>query len=179
MVTVLSKLLVALVAVPLVVYVLSLVTNLIASGIFKLSYSFRDEPLGAHWTWLHWLQLNGILFIDIFVLALWFAPVAAYQLLVSVWARKAAFIWTVMPFAALVVGERMFFKSSSVWDFLFTRLGGVMFGRVEGNAEGMDAALRGVNTLPLLTRLDLWIGVAVAVGLLYITIQIRRHRDDT
>jgi ABC-2 type transport system permease protein len=177
--TVLSKLLVALVAVPLVVYALSLATNLIASGIFKVSYTFRDEPTGRHWTWFHWLKLNGILFADVFVLALWFAPVAAYQLLVSVWARRAALVWTVLPPAALVLGERMFFNSWSIWYFLQDRLGGVMFGRGPDDAAGAEAAMRGVNAIPLLTRPDLWIGVAVAAALVFAAIRIRRHRDDT
>jgi ABC-2 type transport system permease protein len=177
--TVMAKLLVALVAVPFVVYVFSLAANVLASGIFKATYVIQERPGGRHWTWFHWLRLNGLLFVDIFVLALWFAPVAAYQLLISVWAKRAAFVWTVLPPVALVLGERMFFNSWHIGSFLGYRLGGVMFAPSGAKVEGVEAFMRSVDAIPLLARPDLWFGVALAVPLLYLTIRIRRHSDDT
>ncbi len=177
--TVMAKLLVALVAVPFVVYLFSLGANLLASVIFKTTYVIQDRPGGRQWTWFHWLRLNGLLLADIFILALWFAPVAAYQLLISVWAKRAAFVWTVLPPVALVLGERMFFNSWNIGTFLGYRLGGVMLGRSGGEVDGPETFMRGVNAIPLLAKPDLWIGVALAVALLYATIRIRRHSDDT
>ena len=39
------------------------------------------------------------------MLALWFAPVAAYQLLVSAWARSSVLVWTLLPPLVLILGE--------------------------------------------------------------------------
>jgi ABC-2 type transport system permease protein len=174
--TVISKLLVALVAVPLVVFVLSLVTNLIASVIFRVSYTFHDASPGQHFTWLEWLQLNGVLFVDIFVLALWYAPIAAYQLLVSAWARRAAILWTVLPPVILILGERMFLGSWHVWEFARYRLGWVLFDADRSDPGNM---VERMNAIPMLAEPGLWIGVAIAAALVYATIRIRRHRDDT
>lgn len=176
--TVLAKLLVALVVVPLLVYGLSLLTNLIAAVIFKVAFTFDRAPVDRADVWLRWLKLNGFLFADIFVLALWFAPVAAYQLLVSAWAPRAVMVWTVLPPIALVLGEKIFFNSWHSWAFLSDRLGGVMF-RTDAPDAGIEGSMRGINAIPLLAHLDLWIGVVVAAALVYATVHIRRHRDDT
>src|ERR1041384_7751388 len=55
--TVLSKLIVALIAIPLVVYVLSLVTNILAFGILKLMIHRPPAADGSvHWTFGGWLR---------------------------------------------------------------------------------------------------------------------------
>src|SRR4051812_17192668 len=95
--TVLSKLVVALIAIPVVVYVLSFVTNILAFGILKLMiHSEAPSAIAAKWTIGGWLRLNGYLIVDILVLALWFAPVAAYQLLISAVVPRAPFVFTLL-----------------------------------------------------------------------------------
>jgi ABC-2 type transport system permease protein len=177
--TVLSKLLVALIAMPLVVYALALVTNLIAFLIFKVAVRFAsgsDAP--KYWTAITWLKLNGYLLLDVFVLALWFAPVAAYQLFVSVTVPRVVFVWTLLPPIALIIGQRLFFDSWSLRDLVLLRLSAGPDTTTDFNqtAAGM---IQGINALPMLARTDLWIGVAIAAALVFLTIRIRRHRSDS
>jgi ABC-2 type transport system permease protein len=175
--TVLSKLLVALIAIPAVVFVLSFVTNIIAFGIIKAVVDVPPPPsVTADWTIAGWLRLNGYLIVDILVLALWFAPVAAYQLLISAVVPRAPFVFTLLPPLALVFGEALFFGTWHIGQFVLHRLGAVQFGPRSGG--GVQGVIDALNALPLLQRLDLWIGVVVAAALIAVTIRVRRHRDD-
>jgi ABC-2 type transport system permease protein len=177
--TVLSKLFVALVAVPLVVYALALVTNLVAFLMFKVAVGFGPGiEASKHSTAIMWLKLNGYLLLDVFVLALWFAPVAAYQLLVSVTVPRVVFVWTLLPPIALVIGQKLFFDSWSLRDLLLLRLAAGP-NTFPGGNETVDGMIEAVNALPMLGRTDLWIGVAIAVALVFLTIRIRRHRSDS
>jgi ABC-2 type transport system permease protein len=176
--TVLSKLVVALIAIPVVVFVLSFVTNAIVFGIFSLMINTQPSPdVTQDWTFAGWLRINGYLVMDILVLALWFAPVAAYQLLISAVAPRAPFVLTVLPPLALVFGERLFFGTWNIGEFLGHRLGAVPLSPRHGG--GVQGVIDSLNALPLLGRLELWVGALVAAALIVATIRIRRHRDDT
>jgi ABC-2 type transport system permease protein len=120
-----------------------------------------------------------LLLLDVFILALWFAPVAAYQMLVSVSVPRAALVWAVLPPIALMLGQWILFGSWSIAELIGLRLGGVVSVLGDEGGRGVDHGLDVVNGLPLLTRPDLWIGVAVAAAMIFATIHIRRHRDDT
>jgi ABC-2 type transport system permease protein len=175
--TVLSKALVALIAMPLIVYVLGLITNLLTMLVFKIAFDFSGSGISV----LNWMKVNGYLLVDVFVLALWFLPVVGYQLLISVLVPKAPFVWTLLPPVALMLGQKIFFDSWSIAQLIGFRLGGVMSTLSDRRTFGgqVGAAIEAVNAIPLLARPDLWIGVAIGVALLFVTIRIRRHRDDT
>jgi ABC-2 type transport system permease protein len=176
--TVVSKLLVALIAIPVVVYVLSFVTNILAFGILKMMIHSEAPPaVAANWTVSGWLRLNGYLLVDILVLGLWFAPVAAYQLLISAAVPRAPFVFTILPPLALVFGEALFLGTWNIGHFLTFRLGAVQMRPRHG--DGVQGVIDALNAMPLLGRLDLWIGVLVAAALIVLTIRIRRHRDDS
>ena len=178
--TVLSKAIVALICVPVVVYVLSFLTNVLALALFKILFHAK-APAGAaaDWTMGGWLRLNGYLIVDILVLALWFAPVAAYQLIMSVVAPRAVFVYTLLPPLTLMIFERLFFGTAHVGEFLGHRLGSVVKILPGSGHQGVEGFINAVNALPLLARLDLWIGVVVAAAGIYLTIRIRRHQQDS
>lgn len=176
--TVLSKLLVALIAIPVVVYLLSLVTNIIAFGIFAiLLHTGAPASITSEWTFLGWARLNGYLIADIFVLALWFAPVAAYQLFISAVVPRAPFVFTVLPPLALIFGEALFFGTWHIGQFMSHRLGTVQLAPHVG--RGIQSLIDSLNALPLLGRAELWIGVLVAAAVVAVTIRVRRHQDDS
>jgi ABC-2 type transport system permease protein len=177
--TVLSKLIVALICIPVVVYVLSFVTNLVAFALFKVLYHPPAPPadIVADWSIGGWIRLNGYLIVDIPVLALWFAPVAAYQLFISAVAPRAPFVITVLPPLTLMIGEAVFLRTRYVAAFIGHRLGGGMLTPRSGRS--VQAIIDSVNALPLLSRPELWIGVAFAAAVVFVTIRIRRHQQDS
>jgi ABC-2 type transport system permease protein len=177
--TVLSKLAVGLIAVPLVVYVFALVTNVLAFLVFKITLDNGAAVPSGRWTGFDWLHLEALLLMDVFLLALWFAPIAAYQLLVSVAVPRAAMVWTVLPPLVLIFGQKLFFNSWSIATFIGERLGEVVTDLPEQDAHGVAGLLDKANFIGLLALPSLWVGVVVAALMLYATIRIRRYRDDT
>jgi ABC-2 type transport system permease protein len=186
--TVLSKLVVALLVVPLGVYIVAAVANILAFAV--LSLWVRGTPFlqqFLRWDTGIWLRLNGLLIVDVLIITLWYAPVAAYQLLISAWARSNVFVWTILPPLALSLGEYAAFRT---WHIGKLILGWLMFtppgGRVHNSVamgaskpEGAEALLNGANALPLLMTPALWAGLVVAALLVFVTIRVRRHRDET
>jgi ABC-2 type transport system permease protein len=182
--TVLSKLAVALVVVPVGMYLVAAIANLLAFAV--LSLWVRGNPVLAQflrWDTMTWLRLNGLLIVNLLVLALWYAPVAAYQLLVSAWARGSVFVWTILPPLALSLGEYAAFRT---WNIGKLILGWLLFnppgGRPSGphrHTGGVESALSGLDGFRLFMTPALWIGVVVAAVLIFVTIRIRRHRDET
>jgi ABC-2 type transport system permease protein len=181
--TVLTKLAVAVLIVPLGLYLLTFVINLAAFGILYLRLH-NDAVFGplVRWDTQEWLHLNATSFVYIFILALWYAPVAAYQLLVSAWAKSSVLVWTVLPPLVLMFGERLLFGTWYVWETIRDRLGINITGMASGerHAGVLSRVLsHNIDVIALLMAPAMWIGIIVAAGLVFAAIRIRRYRDDS
>jgi ABC-2 type transport system permease protein len=188
--TVVSKAAVALVVVPLVVYLLSLVVSLVVFGAMGLKYSGTPLASLVQWHTLDWFALQGVLLLNIVVAALWYAPVVALLLMISAAARRATVLWAVVPPLILGLVERTAFGTDFVPRFIGYRLTGFFdaMGMSTGRplqattaeqVERVGMLYDRINAAPLLANVDLWLGVAVAVVLLLVAIRLRRWRDDT
>jgi ABC-2 type transport system permease protein len=121
-------------------------------------------------------MLLGMLYHMITVHVLWHAPLYAWMMLVSAWARRAAVLWAVLPPMAIAIFERIAFHSSHFADFIFYRL--------EGGTEAMP--MPGKNALDLMTHLTpghflltpgLWFGLAFTALCLFGAMRLRRLHD--
>ncbi len=188
--TVVSKAAVALVAVPLIVYALSLLVSVVVFGVMAVKFSGTTLAPLVHWHTFGWLALQGVLLLNIVVAALWYAPVVAALLMVSAAARRATVLWAVVPPLILTLVERSTLGSDHVPRFIAYRLIGFFDAMGVGGTrpapssaadqvERVSALYDRINAAPLLLNVDLWLGVAAAIGLLAVAIRLRRWRDDT
>jgi len=188
--TVASKAAVALVAVPLIVYVLSLVVSLVVFGVMGLKYSGTELGPLVQWHTLEWFALQGVLLLNIVVAALWYSPVVAALLMISAAARRATVLWAVVPPLILGLVERSTLGTDYVPRFIGYRLTGFFDAMGMGMGRPVQASTaeqvervatlyEKINAAPLLLNVDLWLGVAAAIALLAIAIRLRRWRDDT
>jgi ABC-2 type transport system permease protein len=186
--TVLSKVLVALAVVPLGVFVLTLFTDAAASGI--LAVRFHGSPLVRvflRWDTQAWLYTQGLILGALVVVILWYAPVAAYLMLVSAWAKRSPFLWAAMPPLVAILIEKIAFGTSYVARFLGYRLRiSDLLGLNHGAGKAAMAAgehapgmLDRLKPLAALANVDLWLGLAAAAALVWLTIRIRRHQSDS
>jgi ABC-2 type transport system permease protein len=178
--TVLTKLAVALLIVPLGLFVLALVTNVIAFVI--LYVGLHGSPvLGplVQWDTTGWLRLNLAMLGGVLILSLWYAPVAAYQLLVSAWAKSNVLLWTVLPPLILLLAEWRLLGTSYVAETLRDRLGINLVGVAASGRAGQMGLFDSIDVFGLLTQPAMWIGLLVALGLVFAAIRIRRYRDDS
>lgn len=186
--TVLSKVLVALAIVPLGVFVLTLFTDIAASGI--LAVRLRNSEMMRvflRWDTEAWLQTQGLILAALIMIMLWYAPIAGYLLLVSAWAKRNAFLWAAMPPLVAMLIEKIAFGTTYVFNLLGYRMNGIWGtlgfskGAEKGPSVGEHAAgmLDRIKPLAALENIDLWLGLAVTVALVWLTIRIRRHQDES
>ena len=191
--TVGSKMLMALVAVPLYVYLVALLTTLVASGIFAIP-RFSQAASISVWDGGVWLHAQAIGFVYLVQSVLWYAPLTAYLLLVSAWARRNVQLWALSPLILIVV-ERIALGTHYLSTWLLYRLGpgwqaqgeqwferlfsGPFFNVSGGSSFSPGQVFAGMEPLRGFENIDLWIGLAVAAVFLYAAVRVRRYRDDT
>ena len=116
-----------------------------------------------------------LLYHMVTVHALWYAPIFAWLLLASSWARRAPFLWAGIPLFAIAVVEKVAFDSERFVAMLQYRL------------VGGPEALAGSSDIPIdplthitpgvfLSSPGLWIGLALTALFLAAAVRIRRHR---
>jgi ABC-2 type transport system permease protein len=130
------------------------------------------------WQQLPVLRASGLLLYGLAALALWHAPVYAWLLLVSGWARRTTFLWAVLPPLALCVVERIAFGTWHLLGVLQRRLGG--FSRafsMRSDDAGTLLGLPQADPAKFFTTPGLWIGIAIAVALFAATVRMRRYRE--
>ena len=165
--TVLSKLFVALVAVPLWSWALSLVVGLVVFGVVAAQVSGTPAAGLGTWHGVTWLAVQASLLGKLAIGVLWYLPVAGWLLLVSVLAKRAPFLWATLPFLVLSLAERIALGSNVV--------GALVAQRLFGFSEEVSL----MSEFPLLASPGLWIGVAVGAALVYAAIRVRRRSDDS
>lgn len=191
--TVVSKLVTALIAAPLIAFAASAVTGLLCYLIIKAKLSGSAFDGFSAWNSAMWLRMTGIILMDLFIASLWYAPLGTYVLLVSGWAKRTVILWVVLPPLVVVITERWFLSSSYFAHFLGYRIAG-LFSRmgtqfddgapmkgavIHDRMAHLGGALEKLNLSPLLMNPDLWLGLLAAAVMVLITIRLRRYRDDT
>ena len=189
--TVLSKLAVALVLIPLVYFVAADATALIAA--FILSIRARASIGSALWQGDVWWQVQVLWMYAIITTAIWYLPVAAWLMLVSAWAKRAVMLWAVLPPLLLYILERVFFGSHMVGNLINRRLMGLPSVSFNGakylwtqdsgvvdNASGISGITvwRLINPSGFFTSAETWIGAAVGAVLVLAAIQLRLRRTE-
>jgi ABC-2 type transport system permease protein len=176
-----SKALTSLVAAPLFVLAVSAVTQILFGLIIWAR--FHDSVFGSMivaWPLEAWAQVQVGFLALVPAAILWYLPIAGYLMLVSVWSRRNAFLWAVLPWVALQLIEALITHTHHVGDFLGRRFVGLfmIMEFEEGTREPtLGAALEHIGRV--FTHYETWLGVLVAAGFLVAVIRIRRYRDDS
>jgi ABC-2 type transport system permease protein len=179
-----SKLLTALVAAPIYVLLVSAATQLLFALVWSLR--FGGTTLGQilmPWDGGVWLQVQAGFVALVPAVLLWYLPIAGYLLLVSVWARRNAFLWAVLPPVAILMVEGLLLRSNVFANFLGHRFGGLfeIMGFHETNMVDTENAL-GIfmsHVGNVFTHYETWLGVLAAAAMFVAVVRIRRYRDDS
>jgi ABC-2 type transport system permease protein len=185
--TVSAKVLVALVVVPAVICALAVLTHLVFSGVLNARVAAGGAPALLGFSLLEWFRTELALLLVMLLGLLWYAPWAAYLLLVSAWARRSPFLWAALPPVLAPLLERIVFGSHYLWSFLNYRKSGIWQTLALGHSHiishhqvrSVGTLLDDLNFRGAFGDIDLWLGVAVAAALVLLTVRVRRYRDDT
>jgi len=169
--TVLSKAIIPLVVLPMVSFAIIVVTQFI----MLLISTVVLLPSGlATTTWANFnlFRQSLILLYGLIAIALWHAPIYGWALLVSGWARRATFLWAVLPLLAIGFFEKITFNTSYFASMLKDRLLGF----------APEAFAFTPHTVPELTpgkylaTPGLWLGLVFAAAFIAAAVRLRRYR---
>ncbi len=175
--TVLSKASIPLVVLPLLTFAITVVTQWIMLLLSTAVLLGSGLSVATLWTHLPLFQMWLMLLYHLLAIhALWYAPIFGWLLLVSGWARRAAFLWAALPLLAIGVVEKIAFNTSHFAAMLGHRL--------SGGSEGVGFTA-GSMSMDLLTQLTpgqflispgLWVGLAVTAAFLAAAVRLRRYQ---
>jgi ABC-2 type transport system permease protein len=190
---VLVKFAVGLLIVPLGSYALAALTSVLASAILMLrSYGldallFNRAALVAGpgvipWDSTAWLAMQAGMLYGLIAALLWYAPFAAYLVLISGWARRSPYAWALIPPVLLVILEHLEFGTNYVGGIVnggFTELMHLAYGFGDADrAAASGAQPLELTPLHLLSSPRLWCGLLAAALMIALAIRLRRYRDD-
>lgn len=174
--TVLAKAAIPLVVQPLLSFIIIMTAQLVmlvVSTTVLLGSGINPVVL---WSRLPIFQMPLALIYCLLAIALWHAPIYAWLLLVSGWAKRAAILWAVMPLLVLAAFERGAFGTLVVAKFLQYRLIGWFAQAVEPKTPS-DSPLALLTPGTFLSTPGLWTGLAFAALFLAAAVRMRRNRE--
>ena len=174
---VLAKACVPMLVFPVVVFVVALATQfvvLLLSTAVLAANSISPAPL---WTLIPWFSGSIVLIYGLIVIVLWYAPLFAWLLLVSAWAKRTPFLWLILPPLMVMIVEKIAFGTRQFAEMLGYRFNGSFHLAFDSNTEfGIDK-LAQLDPLRFLSTPGLWIGLAFAAAFLYAAVRLRRYRE--
>jgi len=187
--TVLSKLAMALIAIPLVYVAAADVTMLGVAFVLSVRAGSRLAP--ALWNPATWLQFQVFSLYAIVTLALWFLPFSGWLLLASAWAKRAVALWAILLPAAACVLEIKLVGSNYLATALKTHMGGyfpaAFFGQDHFTGRmpfGSDPHVAPtsiwefIDPVGLLANPETWIAVALGAAFVYGAIILRSRATE-
>src|SRR5436309_4450318 len=175
--TVLSKASVPFVILPLIIFG----TVVLVQFLMLLWSSAILLPSGLAaptWTRFNLFQQSVILLYSLIVIVLWHAPIYGWALLISGWARRATFLWAILPFLAIGVLEKIAFDTSHFLSMLKNRVfdaGDTAFAFQPHRGVAIDS-LAQLTPGRYLATPGLWIGLVFAAAFVALAVRQRRYR---
>ena len=192
--TVISKLITAVVVIPLVTFLVIVATHLVVLAVTSVWVGFRGANVW-HLIWQaapfldNWLATLAL----VLALPLWLSPFIGWFLLVSAYTRRSPLLAAFLPIIILPLLEKSLVGTSMFAEALFVRSGKLpLFQGIDSadyffeNEEELHRL--GESGISLLSLLDipgfltdpgLWIGLIVCALLTTAAIYVRRYRGET
>jgi ABC-2 type transport system permease protein len=171
--TVLSKVSVPLVVLPLVSFAIIVMTQFVML-LISTAALLPSGLAATTWTNFNLFQQSLVLLYGLIAIALWHAPIYGWALLVSGWARRATFLWAVLPLLAIAFFEKITFNTSHFAEMLGNRLMGFAPEAVAFTGHTIDSPQ--LTPGRYLSSPGLWIGLAFAAAFIVAAVRLRRYR---
>ncbi|MDJ0807464.1 MAG: hypothetical protein QNJ78_11600 [Gammaproteobacteria bacterium] len=196
--TVFTKLLVAVLIVPVTVFATRVAADLIVLLVHSISLREYSGEASLLWQRAHLAGIWGMFSIALVQQVIWSFPVMGWLLFCSAWSRKAPIIAAVLIPAMVVLVDTGFRLNTGVGELLLERFplavatlevdnemealtyrsyfGGTKFGL---NVTEGDIGLSMGNPRDYLSEPKVWYGLLVGALFIWLAIWLRRWQDDT
>ncbi len=177
--TVLSKLSIPLLVMPPFIFAVIIATQVVMLLLSTMRLLSHREALVSLWTNVTPFQSSIALLYGLIAIALWHAPLYGWLLLISAWARRATFLWAVLPLLGISMFEWIAFRTTYFGHLLQYRLTGWYTQAFVPRAMSSVP----IDPLPALTPGNflstpgLWIGLIFAAAFVAGAVRLRRNRE--
>jgi ABC-2 type transport system permease protein len=172
--TVLSKLTVPFIILPLLSFAITVATQFIMLLLSSALLLGSGVNLSALWTGASFFHVSLVLLYHLLTVhGLWYAPIYGWLLLVSAWAPRAPFLWAFMPPFVICGLEKIAFNTTHCLDLLKYRLSGPNAPEPQG--PGMDYMAHLIPQ-PFFTQPGLRTGMLVAAIFVALAVRLRRYQ---
>jgi ABC-2 type transport system permease protein len=173
--TVLSKLAIPIVILPLLSFAITVATQFIMLLLSSTILAGSGVNIATLWSEASFFQVSfGLLYHLLTVHGLWYVPLYGWLLLVSAWAPRAPFIWAFLPPFVICGLEKIAFNSSYCLSMLLYRLTGPGDGMASHSAPNDFMA----TLIPdhFFSTPGLWTGLLVGAAFLFGAVRLRRYQ---
>jgi ABC-2 type transport system permease protein len=177
--TVLSKIIIPLVILPVVVFPVILVTQVVMVLLSCMVLAGHGLSPATLLSQLKFFPSSLSLLYGLIVIPLWHAPIYAWFLMASAWARRMAVLWALLPVLALGIAEKIAFNTTHVINLIVYRLFGWFMQAFQTPPDGsfpLDP-LAMLTPARYLATPGLWSGLIAAAIFLAVATRLRRYRE--
>ena len=176
--SVMAKMSIPLAVTPLIACAVALVTQVVLLLLAAAMLAFNGVELSAMFSRLPYGVMVVSLVYGAAVQALWFAPIFAYLLMVSAWAKRSTFAWAFVPIFGAWAVESITSGTQYVGNLLRYRFsGGQVHAFTSGGQDGAVTRLAQMTPLEFLSAPGMWLGLLFAAGFVAVAVQLRRRRE--
>jgi ABC-2 type transport system permease protein len=176
--TVLSKFTVPMLVQPVVAYLVAVVASCILLVATLVGLALTGAPVGALWSRLPFFTLLAVMLYGVVAHALWYAPIYAWLLLVSAWARRATLLWAALPVVVAIALEAIAFGTRHFLSLVRYRLGGALDAAFLPDAsDDVVISFADLDPVGFLSTPGLWLGLGFAAACLAAAVRLRRVRE--
>jgi len=174
--SVLAKAAVPMLVVPAVVFVVVTLAQVATLLIALIGLTLHSQDPSILWSSLPFGEGSVVLIYGLLALALWYAPIYAWLLLVSAWSKNMTFLWAVAPPLVLAVFEKIAFGTNYVGDLLKYRITGAAAASFKAST-GSHLELGNVDLVGFVLTPGLWLGLIAAALMTAAVVWLRRRRE--
>ena len=176
--TVLAKASIPLILLPLVIFAVTVALHWIMLLISSAVLLGSGLSVASLWTQLGFFQMSWLLLYHLLTAhALWPFPVYCWLLLVSGWARRAPFLWAILPLVAIAAVEMIAFRTAHFAALVGSRLIGAAPAIAHSPGDVFPTGpMTHITPDRFLSSPGLWLGLLVGAGFLAAAVQMRRYR---
>jgi len=173
--TVLSKLAIPIVILPLLSFAITVATQFIMLLLSSVILAGSGVNTAALWTGTSFFQVSLVLLYHFLTVhGLWYAPLYGWLLLVSAWAPRAPFIWAFLPPFVICGLEKIAFNTSYCLNTLLYRLAG------PGDPTSPHSSPNDFMAMLIpdhfFSTPGLWTGLVVGAAFLFAAVWLRRRQ---
>jgi ABC-2 type transport system permease protein len=176
--TVLAKASIPFVVLPLLTFAITVVMQFIMLLLNSAVLLASGGDVAALWTKVPVIQMGLLMLYHLFTAhTLWPAPVYCWLILVSGWARRATFLWAVLPIVAIAGVEKLVFQTSHFLVVVGMRFIGATPSAAFATPDTFPTdPMTHITPGVFLSTPGLWIGLAIAAAFLAAAVRLRRYQ---